>query len=52
MAKKLSHGVPGDMLPTPAKAKGKLRTAQFTKLTEGRNRKERRQIEKLNRGRS
>ena len=52
MAKQLNHGVPGDMLPAPPKIRGKQRTGRISRIVEGRNRKERRMIEKLNRGRS
>lgn len=52
MSQQGGKGVPWDNVPMSAQLKGKVNRAGFYRIIEGRNRKERRKIEKLNKGRS
>jgi len=52
MKKTMQQGVPFDNLPLSQQLKGNVNRAGFYKLAEGRNRKERRRMEKLNKKRS
>lgn len=45
------HGVPSGNAPIQAQLQGKVNRAGFSKLTEPRNRKERRKMEKKNKPR-
>lgn len=52
MKKTMQQGVPFDNLPLSSQLNGKVKRAGFYKIEEGRNRKERRKLAKMNRGRS
>lgn len=52
MGQNTQHGIPSDNLPLSRMLQGKVNRAGFYKLEEGRNRKERRKLEKLNRSRA
>lgn len=49
MSRTQQQGVPINNLPLSAMLNGKVKRAGFYRLEEGRNRKERRKLEKLNR---
>ena len=51
MGRTQQQGVPLDNLPLSSQLNGKVKRAGFYKLEEGRNRKERRKLAKLNRRR-
>ena len=46
----LPGGLPRGNAILPAKARGKLKTAPIVRISEGRNRKERREIARKNKG--
>lgn len=47
---KQAHGVPEGNAGLPAKIRGKYKTAPIVRLNEGRNRAERRELAKKNKG--
>ena len=52
MGQSTQCGVPADNLPLSRMLQGKVNRAGFYKIETGRNRKERRKLEKLNRGKA
>lgn len=49
---KLSGGVPEDNAGIPAKLRGKVNTSKYARILDGRNRAERRKIDKLEKRRA